>query len=91
MCGVVGIHSKSSVNQKLYDALTVLQHRGQDAAGIVTCDDGRFHQKKGNGLVKDVFTQEDMTDLAGTLPLSNCGQFRASVSTAFLCEFTLWN
>jgi len=72
MCGVVGIHSKSSVNQKLYDALTVLQHRGQDAAGIVTCDDGRFHQKKGNGLVKDVFTQEDMTDLAGNTGIGHC-------------------
>ena len=65
MCGVVGIHSKNNVNQKLYDALTVLQHRGQDAAGIVTCSHGRFHQKKGNGLVKDVFAQEDMTELAG--------------------------
>lgn len=72
MCGVVGINSKNSVNQKLYDALTVLQHRGQDAAGIVTCDDGRFHQKKGNGLVKDVFTQDDMTDLSGNTGIGHC-------------------
>ena len=72
MCGVVGIHSNSNVNQKLYDALTVLQHRGQDSAGIVTCDNGRFHQKKGNGLVKDVFTQEDMTDLAGNTGIGHC-------------------
>ena len=72
MCGVVGIHSKSSVNQKLYDALTVLQHRGQDAAGIVTCDVGRFHQKKGNGLVKDVFTQEDMNQLTGNIGIGHC-------------------
>lgn len=72
MCGVVGIHSKSSVNQRLYDALTVLQHRGQDAAGIVTCDHGRFHQKKGNGLVKDVFAQEDMTNLVGSTGIGHC-------------------
>lgn len=72
MCGVVGIHSESNVNQKLYDALTVLQHRGQDAAGIVTCSEGRFHQKKGNGLVKDVFTQEDMTDLVGSTGIGHC-------------------
>lgn len=72
MCGVVGIHSKSNVNQKLYDALTVLQHRGQDAAGIVTCDAGRFHQKKGNGLVKDVFSQDDMTELVGNTGIGHC-------------------
>lgn len=72
MCGVVGIHSNSSVNQRLYDALTVLQHRGQDAAGILTCDAGRFHQKKGNGLIKDVFTQEDMTNLTGNTGIGHC-------------------
>ncbi len=72
MCGVVGIHSKGNVNQKLYDALTVLQHRGQDAAGIVTCDQGRFHQKKGNGLVRDVFSQDDMTELVGSTGIGHC-------------------
>lgn len=49
MCGIVGIVGKSSVNQALYDALTVLQHRGQDAAGIVTVDDGVIHLRKDNG------------------------------------------
>ncbi|MEQ8953376.1 MAG: amidophosphoribosyltransferase, partial [Gammaproteobacteria bacterium] len=72
MCGVVGIHSKGNVNQKLYDALTVLQHRGQDAAGIVTCFEGRFHQKKGNGLVRVVFHQSDMNELIGNTGIGHC-------------------
>ena len=55
MCGLVGIVGKSSVNQAIYDALTVLQHRGQDAAGIMTFADGNFHQRKSEGLVRDVF------------------------------------
>ncbi len=49
MCGIVGIVGKSNVNQALYDALTVLQHRGQDAAGIVTSHDGRLFLRKDNG------------------------------------------
>ena len=53
MCGIVGIVGKSNVNQALYDALTVLQHRGQDAAGIVTCEHGRLFLRKDNGLVRD--------------------------------------
>ncbi len=65
MCGIVGIVAKSNVNQDLYDALTVLQHRGQDAAGIVTCDKGRLNQRKGNGLVKDVFRTRHMQQLLG--------------------------
>ncbi len=65
MCGLVGIVSKSEVNLQLYDALTMLQHRGQDAAGIVTCDNGRIAQQKGNGLVKDVFHTRHMRRLAG--------------------------
>lgn len=55
MCGIVGIVGASSVNQAIYDALTVLQHRGQDAAGIVTITEGMFKQRKANGLVRDVF------------------------------------
>lgn len=65
MCGIVGIVGKSSVNQALYDALTVLQHRGQDAAGIVTVDDGVIHLRKDNGLVKDVFHTRHMKRLTG--------------------------
>ncbi|HIJ34282.1 MAG TPA: amidophosphoribosyltransferase, partial [Gammaproteobacteria bacterium] len=55
MCGIIGIVSNSAVNQALYDGLTVLQHRGQDAAGIITCEQGKVFLRKGNGLVKDVF------------------------------------
>ncbi len=65
MCGVVGIVGKSDVNLQLYDALTMLQHRGQDAAGMVTCDDGRIAQQKANGLVKDVFRTRHMQRLLG--------------------------
>ena len=65
MCGIVGIVGKSSVNQALYDALTVLQHRGQDAAGIVTVDDGVIHLRKDNGLVRDVFHTRHMKRLTG--------------------------
>ena len=49
MCGIVGIVAHSPVNQAIYDGLTVLQHRGQDAAGIITCDGGRLHLRKDNG------------------------------------------
>lgn len=65
MCGIVGIAGAEPVAQRLYDALTVLQHRGQDAAGIVTASDGRLHMRKANGLVRDVFRQEHMQRLQG--------------------------
>ena len=65
MCGIVGIHGTGPVNQPLYDALTVLQHRGQDAAGIVTSDGGRLSMRKANGLVRDVFQQVHMERLQG--------------------------
>ena len=66
MCGIVGIVSDTAVNQRLYDALTVLQHRGQDAAGIVTEDAGRFYLRKSNGLVRDVFRSKHMQRLTGS-------------------------
>lgn len=66
MCGIVGIVSQSPVNQSIYDALTLLQHRGQDAAGIVTVDaENRFRLRKANGLVSDVFQQVHMLRLEG--------------------------
>jgi amidophosphoribosyltransferase len=72
MCGVVGIAGKRPVNQVIYDALTVLQHRGQDAAGIVTVDDeNRLHTCRSNGLVRDVFQQSDMLDLVGHMGLGH--------------------
>ncbi|MDX1455509.1 MAG: amidophosphoribosyltransferase [Gammaproteobacteria bacterium] len=67
MCGIVGIVGQSPVNQSLYDALTVLQHRGQDAAGIMTFDQGRVFIRKENGLVADVFKQKDMELLIGNV------------------------
>ena len=67
MCGVVGIVGKGPVNQDIYDALTVLQHRGQDAAGIVTVDGDRLHLRKDTGLVSQVFEQRHMQRLAGSM------------------------
>ena len=65
MCGVVGVAAHQPVNQLLYDALTVLQHRGQDAAGIVTMKNGRFFLRKDNGMVRDVFMTRHMMRLVG--------------------------
>ncbi|GBL46785.1 amidophosphoribosyltransferase [Sulfuriferula multivorans] len=65
MCGIIGIVSHSPVNQLLYDGLLVLQHRGQDAAGIVTAEGNTFHMHKANGLVRDVFRTRDMRNLLG--------------------------
>ncbi|KAF1026526.1 MAG: Amidophosphoribosyltransferase [Acinetobacter bereziniae] len=65
MCGVVGIAGKAPVNQMLFDALTMLQHRGQDAAGIVTCHNGRLFLRKDNGMVRDVFHTRHMRALLG--------------------------
>ncbi len=72
MCGIVGIVSKSPVNQLLYDGLTVLQHRGQDAAGIVTADGRTFHMHKDKGLVRDVFRTRDMRNLTGNMGIAHC-------------------
>ncbi len=71
MCGIAGIVSHQEVNQELYDALTVLQHRGQDAAGIVTCEGGRLHLRKENGLTRDVFTNSQMLKLRGTMGIAH--------------------
>eukprot|EP00934_Nitzschia_sp_Nitz4_P002479 Nitzschia sp. Nitz4//scaffold170_size48074//34977//36881//NITZ4_007110-RA/size48074-augustus-gene-0.35-mRNA-1//-1//CDS//3329538655//2469//frame0 len=74
MCGIIGLllaDKDSHVNQLLFDGLTVLQHRGQDAAGIVTSERGRLHLRKENGLVKDVFQQHHMLDLRGHVGLGH--------------------
>ncbi len=71
MCGIVGIAGKSPVNQSLYDALTVLQHRGQDAAGIVTCHNGRLYLRKENGMVRDVFHTRHMLRLIGNFGIGH--------------------
>lgn len=71
MCGIVAIAGKAPVNQAIYDALTVLQHRGQDAAGIVTCDEGRLFLRKENGMVRDVFHTRHMLRLAGNFGIGH--------------------
>src|ERR1700733_2338822 len=71
MCGIVGIVGTSPVNQRLYDALTVLQHRGQDAAGIMTAFEGGMCSRKGAGLVRDVFEQQHMLGLAGNVGIGH--------------------
>ncbi|MGF1644655.1 MAG: amidophosphoribosyltransferase [Thiotrichales bacterium] len=72
MCGIVGIVSRQgAVNQELYDALTVLQHRGQDAAGIVTCKENQLFLRKDNGLVRDVFHTRHMTRLIGSMGIGH--------------------
>lgn len=71
MCGIVGIVGKRDVNLQLYDALTILQHRGQDAAGIVTCQGGKLAQQKANGLVQDVFRTRHMQRLVGNIGIGH--------------------
>ncbi len=72
MCGIVGIVGQSEVAGLLYDGLTVLQHRGQDAAGIATADGGKLRVHKGNGLVRDVFDARSMTLLEGHVGIAHC-------------------
>ncbi len=71
MCGIIGIVSNSPVNQSLYDGLTVLQHRGQDAAGIMTCDEDRMFLRKSKGLVRDVFHTRHMLRLQGNMGIGH--------------------
>ena len=71
MCGIVGIVGQQEVAQQLYDSLTILQHRGQDAAGIVTSDGSKLHLRKGNGLVRDVFQQQQLQGLVGSVGIGH--------------------
>jgi len=82
MCGIVGIVGKTPVNQNLYDSLTVLQHRGQDAAGIVTIHDKTFRLRKGNGLVKDVFHTRHMMRLQGNIGIGHVRYPTAGTSSS---------
>ncbi|MHB1271523.1 MAG: amidophosphoribosyltransferase [Rhodanobacter sp.] len=72
MCGIIGIVGTTDVASALYDGLTVLQHRGQDAAGIATVDDARLRLHKGNGLVRDVFGDVAMGGLRGRIGIGHC-------------------
>ena len=71
MCGIVGIVGQNPVNQSLYDALMVLQHRGQDAAGMMTCEGNRLHLRKDNGLASDVFHTSHMIKLKGNMGIAH--------------------
>ncbi len=72
MCGIVGVVSHNPVNQLLYDALLLLQHRGQDAAGIATNHSSMFSMYKANGLVRDVFRTRNMRSLQGNTGIGHC-------------------
>lgn len=71
MCAIVGIVAREPINQAIYDALTVLQHRGQDAAGMATWDERRVHLRKDNGLVRDVFQSRHMVELSGNMGIGH--------------------
>src|ERR1700757_3123121 len=77
MCGIVGVISKTPVNQLIYDALLLLQHRGQDAAGIVTMQGTKCFMHKARGMVRDVFRTRNMRALPG-----NCGLGQVRYPTA---------
>jgi len=72
MCGILGVVAKTPVNQLLYDGLLLLQHRGQDAAGIVTSEHKTFHMHKGPGMVRDVFRTRNMRSLPGVTGIGHC-------------------
>ncbi len=82
MCGIIGIVANNPVNQMLYDGLLVLQHRGQDAAGIATCNAGRIKMHKNNGLVKDVFHTRHMRNLTGNIGIGHVRYPTAGSSSA---------
>jgi amidophosphoribosyltransferase len=71
MCGIVGVFGHSPVSQVIYDSLSMLQHRGQDAAGIATCFGGKFYLEKGNGLITDVFDANNMARLLGDMGIGH--------------------
>jgi amidophosphoribosyltransferase len=72
MCGILGVVARSPVNQLLYDGLLLLQHRGQDAAGIVTSEHNSFHMHKAPGMVRDVFRTRNMRLLPGNMGIAHC-------------------
>ena len=82
MCGIIGIVGQSPVNSQLYDGLSILQHRGQDSAGIATSHDGRVFIRKSLGLVRDVFRTEHMLRLKGNMGIGHCRYPTAGNSSA---------
>lgn len=86
MCGIVGVVAKSDVGICIYDTLTVLQHRGQDAAGIATSDHGKLNLRKDNGLVKDVFRTRHMRRLTGQMGIGHVRYPTAGSSSPALAQ-----
>ncbi|MBL4727970.1 MAG: amidophosphoribosyltransferase [Gammaproteobacteria bacterium] len=86
MCGLVGVVVSKGAGVCLYDTLTVLQHRGQDAAGIMTCDDGKLNLRKDNGLVKDVFRTRHMRRLTGNMGIGHVRYPTAGGSSPALAQ-----
>mgnify|MGYP003999049213 CR=1 FL=1 len=86
MCGLVGVVTGKDVGVCLYDALTVLQHRGQDAAGIMTSDGGKLNLRKDNGLVKDVFRTRHMRRLTGQMGIGHVRYPTAGSSSPALAQ-----
>ena len=86
MCGLAGIVGHKDVAPEIYDALTVLQHRGQDAAGIITSHEGRFTQRKSEGLVRDVFQQHHMQRLRGSVGIGHVRYHTAGSSGPALAQ-----
>src|SRR5919107_6066607 len=84
MCGILGAVAHTPVNQLLYDGLLLLQHRGQDAAGIVTSEGPMFHTYKGPGYVRDVFRTRNMRELSGTTGIAHCRYPTAGSATSDL-------
>ena len=82
MCGIIGMVGRKTVQYDLYDALSVLQHRGQDAAGMITCDGDMLHARKNNGLVRDVFRQEHMNSLNGNMGIAHVRYPTAGTSSS---------
>jgi len=82
MCGLVGMVAKADVGQDIYNALLVLQHRGQDAAGIATCQEGKFFVRKSRGLVRDVFRTRHMEQLRGSIGIGHLRYPTAGASSA---------
>ncbi len=82
MCGLVGMVGRGNVQYDLYEALALLQHRGQDAAGMVTCEGDTLYQRKSNGLVNDVFRQEHMSGLTGNMGLGHVRYPTAGTSSS---------
>ncbi len=82
MCGIIAILSNTPVNQEIYDGLLVLQHRGQDAAGMVTSDGKRLYIRRRNGLVNDVFHEKNMKGLLGNMGIGHLRYPTAGSSSA---------